>query len=66
MSKRTRHHVLLVVTVLLSAVYARSAGDWGDVQFYGGAAGLIVLIVLIGLPWTEFAPDGAFRRRPQA
>jgi hypothetical protein len=66
MSNRTRHYVLLAVTVVLGAVYARAAGDWTDVQFYGGAAGLIALIVLVGLPWTEFAPDGAFRSQRQA
>jgi hypothetical protein len=27
---------------------------------------LIVLICGVGLPWMEYAPDGTFRRRPQA
>jgi hypothetical protein len=35
-------------------------------QYYGGAAVLLVLICAVALPWMEFAPDGAFRQRPQS
>jgi hypothetical protein len=66
MSLRTRKYVLTAITVLLAAVYGQLAGGWNDPQYYGGAAGVLVLILAIGLPWLEFAPDGAFRRKPQA
>jgi hypothetical protein len=65
MSKRARHHVVLAVTVVLGAALGLLSriGDWSDVEAYAATAGLIVVIVLVGLPWLEFAPDGAFRRR---
>jgi hypothetical protein len=66
MSLRARKYVLAVITVLSGALYAQLAGGWGEAQYYGGAACVLALIVLIGLPWLEFAPDGAFRRRPQS
>ena len=66
MRKKTREYVVLMVTVLVASAYALLAGGWSDVAFYGGGAGLIAVIVLVGLPWMELAPDGAFRRRPQA
>ncbi len=66
MELRTRKYVALAVTVLLAGVYGRIAEGWGDLQYYAGAAGLLVVIVLVALPWMEFAPDGAFRRRPQS
>jgi hypothetical protein len=60
---RTRKYVGLAVTALIAAIYSRLAGGWDDLTFYGGAAGLLVVIGLVALPWMEFAPDGAFRRR---
>jgi hypothetical protein len=65
MSKRARHYVILALTVLLGVglgLVAR-AGGWSDVQHYAAAAGLLAVIVFVGMPWREFAPDGAFRRR---
>jgi hypothetical protein len=56
----------LAITVLVAATYSRLAGGWHDLPFYAGAAGLVVVIGLVALPWMEFAPDGAFRRRPQS
>jgi hypothetical protein len=66
MSKRVRHYVVSVVTVLLAFRLTRiaRAGDWGEAQLYGVAAGLILVIGAVGLPWIELARDGAFRRRP--
>jgi hypothetical protein len=66
MTLRTRKYVVLAITVLVGVVYGQLAGSWNDVEYYGGAAGLLVLICVIGLPWLEFAPHGAWRRRPQA
>ena len=54
-----------MITLLLGALYAQLAGGWDDLRYYGGAAGVLALIVVVGLPWLEFAPDGAFRRRPE-
>jgi hypothetical protein len=65
MSLRTRKYVLTAILVLISAVYGHFAGGWNDLRYYGGAAALLVLTLSVGLPWLEFAPDGAFRRRPQ-
>jgi hypothetical protein len=66
MRLRTRKYVMLLVGVLAIAVYSRFTSDWSDIAYYGGAAGVMVLVGAVGLPWMEFAPDGAFRRRPQA
>ena len=66
MSKRTRNYVMLVVALVAGLVYGRISRDWSGVAFYGGLAGVVVLVGGIGLPWLEFAPDGAFRRRTQA
>jgi hypothetical protein len=63
MRLRTRKYVATAVTVLLAAAYTQLAGGWNELQYYGGAAGLLAVIVLVALPWMEFAPDGAFRRR---
>ncbi|HEU0235316.1 MAG TPA: hypothetical protein VFR14_02620, partial [Candidatus Limnocylindrales bacterium] len=61
MTLRTRKYVVLAITVLVGVVYGLLAGSWNDVGYYGGAAGLLVVICAIGMPWMEFAPDGAFR-----
>jgi hypothetical protein len=66
MSRKRREYVVLVIALLAGVAYGLLSLDWSDVAFYGGEAGLIVLIVLAGLPWMEFAPDGAFRRRPRS
>ena len=66
MRLRTRKYVLLLVGVLVIGIYSRFTGGWSDLEYYAGAAGLGVLIGAVGLPWLEFAPDGAWRRRPQA
>jgi hypothetical protein len=66
MSRKTREYVMLVIALLLGGAYGWLSLEWSDPELYGGGAALIVLICGIGLPWTEFAPDGAFRRRPQA
>ncbi len=66
MRLRTRKYVLMVVAAIAGFTYARISRDWSDVAFYAGLAGVVALVGAVGLPWIEFAPDGAFRRRPQA
>jgi hypothetical protein len=65
MKLRTRNYVMLLVAAIAGFVYARISRDWSGVAFYGGLAGVVVLVGAVGLPWLEFAPDGAFRRRPK-
>jgi hypothetical protein len=55
----------MAVSAVAGLVYARIARDWSFAAFLAGEGAVVALIVLIGLPWLEFAPDGAFRRRPQ-
>jgi hypothetical protein len=68
MRKRGRHYVVSAITVLLALALSRiaHATGWSDAELYAAAAALIVVICLVGTSWVEFAPDGAFRRRPQA
>jgi hypothetical protein len=64
-NRRTRNYVTMAVSAVAGLVYARIARDWSFAAFLAGEGAVVALIVLIGLPWLEFAPDGAFRRRPQ-
>lgn len=66
MSKKAREYVMLLIAALAGGVYGWLSLGWSDLAFYGGGAAVIVLLCGIGLPWMEFAPDGAFRRRPEA
>jgi hypothetical protein len=41
--------------------------DWSFAAVLAGEAAVGLVVVGFGLPWLEFAPDGAFRDRlPQA
>jgi heme/copper-type cytochrome/quinol oxidase subunit 3 len=64
-SMRTREYVLLASTVLVGIVHGRLSREWTDAPFYGGMAGILAALAFVGMPWVEFARDGAFRRRPQ-
>ena len=66
MKRRARFHVMLVVSAIAGLAYARIARDWSFAEFLAGEAVVIILVGSFGLPWMEFAPDGAFRRRPQS
>ena len=63
MTKRSRRYALIAVTVTLGVVLGELGRAWSEIAYYAAFAGLVAAIVLIGLPWLEFAPDGAFRRR---
>jgi hypothetical protein len=65
MTVKTRKYVALAVTVLIGVVYGQLAGGWSDLEYYGGAAALLVVIAGVALPWMEYAPDGAFRKHPR-
>jgi hypothetical protein len=66
MNKRARWYLVLALCVLATVVYSRFTREWNDIAYYGGAAGVMLLVGAVGLPWMEFARDGAFRRRPEA
>jgi hypothetical protein len=65
MRMRSRKYLWLAVTIVVAFAYARAAGDWSDVAFFAGMAGVIAVIVIAGNVFIELAPDGAFRRRPR-
>jgi hypothetical protein len=64
-NKRTRHYVWLAVCAVAGLIYGRISRDWSFGTFYAGFAVVVSVVGLIGLSWTEFAPDGAFRGDPQ-
>ena len=55
----------MVVAGVAGLVYSRISRDWSFATFYAGFAGVVAVVVLVGLVWTEFAPDGDLRRTPQ-
>ena len=65
MTQRTRKYVWMVVAAVAGLVYARISRDWSFGAFYAGFAGVVVLVVGVGLPWIELAPDGDLRRAPR-
>jgi hypothetical protein len=56
----------MAASALAGLGYARIAHGWDLGAFLAGEAVVIMLVGGVGLPWLEFAPDGAFRRRPEA
>lgn len=66
MTTRQRVWVVAAISLFAGAALGRVSRweDWSDLTFYAGEAGLITVIGLVGLPWIEFARDGAFRRPP--
>ena len=65
MTTRARFYVMLAVTVVSALIYTRVADDWSETAFYAGGAGVIAVLVVVGLPWIELARDGALRRPPR-
>jgi hypothetical protein len=65
MSTRARKYVLAAIVMVLAYAYARLGGDWSNLAFYAGGAGLLALVGVGGCFWIELAPDGAFRRHAQ-
>jgi hypothetical protein len=57
--------VWLVVAALAGLAYSRVSRDWSFGTFYAGFAGVVAVVVLVGLIWTELAPDGDLRRSPR-
>jgi hypothetical protein len=62
MSKQARSYVVLMIAAVAGGLYGWLSLSWSAPAFFAGEAVLIVLIGAVGLPWLEFAPDGAFRR----
>jgi hypothetical protein len=65
MNRRTRWYLVLALGVLATFVYSRFTREWSDAAYYGGAAGVMLLVGAVGFPWMELAPDGAWRQRPE-
>ena len=63
-TKRTRYCVSLVVGLVADLVYGRISRDWSFGTFYAGTMGVVVVVGLICMFWTELAPDGDLRRTP--
>jgi hypothetical protein len=63
-TQRTRKYVWIVVAAIAGLVYSRISRDWSFGVFYAGFAGVVAVVVLVGLLWTELAPDGDLRRSP--
>jgi hypothetical protein len=63
--QRTRKYVWMVAAALAGLAYARMSHDWSFAAFYAGFAGVVTVVVLFGLVWTELAPDGDLRRTPR-
>jgi hypothetical protein len=57
---------MLVVAAVAGFVYARISRDWSFATLLAGEAAVVVVVGAFGLPWMEFAPDGAFRKQPQS
>jgi hypothetical protein len=66
MSKRARFYFVAVLAGVLGFAYGKLSGGWSDIALVAGMAGLIAMIGTAGNFWLEFAPDGAFRRKPRA
>ena len=66
MSKRVRTHAMTALMAPVGFAYASVAGDWGDLVFFAVGACVAAVVCLIAMFWTEYAPEGAFRRRPSA
>ena len=65
MKRRTRYYLWMAVAAVVGLVYARISSDWSFATFYAGFAAVVAVVVLAGIVWTELAPDGDLRRRPQ-
>jgi hypothetical protein len=57
---------MLVVAAIAGFVYSRISRDWSFATFLAGEAAVVVVIGCLGLPWMEFAPDGAFRKQARS
>ena len=66
MSRRARFYLGVVVCAAIAGLYARAAGHWDDLQFYGVGALILAVLCLLVMIWSETAHDGDLRRRPQA
>jgi F0F1-type ATP synthase assembly protein I len=66
MRKRTREYVLLAITVVVGVIFGRLSLEWGLLELYGGMAAILLVMICVGMPWVELAPDGAWRREPEA
>jgi hypothetical protein len=62
MSKKVRERVTLVIVLLVAVAYGWLSLEWSYLELFGGMAGILLVIAVVGMPWIESAPDGAFRR----
>ena len=66
MKLRTRKYVMMLVAAVAGFAYARISVIGATSRSTRASPAWWHSSGLVGLPWMEFAPDGAFRRRPQA
>jgi hypothetical protein len=65
MSKRARFYFVAMIAAVLGFAYGKLSGEWSGVPFVAGLAAVVLVVVTAGNFWLEFAPDGAFRRKPR-
>ena len=66
MKQRTREYVLLAITVVVGVIFGRLSLEWSLLELYGGMAAILLVMICVGMPWVELAPDGGWRREPDA
>lgn len=66
MRKRTRFYVCLAVGLVAGIVYGQISRDWSFGTFYAVLMAGGSVVCLIGLFWTDLAPDGGLRRTPRS
>jgi hypothetical protein len=67
-SVRARKHTAAAIVAVLAFILTRvsDAAGWSTAGMYAVGAGLLAVVGVVAMFWIEWAPDGAFHRRPPA